>query len=68
MQAACNRVTNNIYEKFFMYFQGFYYSTCITGGFEKRNRASYERKAEEQLPAGVSVGVEENTGTVEAPN
>lgn len=67
-QAACNRLTNNIYKKYFTCFQGFYCGTCITGGFEKRNQASCERKAGEQLPAGMSVGGEENAGTVEAPN
>lgn len=51
-----------------MCFQGVYCAMCITGGFEKRNQASYERKAGEQLPAGMSVGGEENAGTVEAPN
>lgn len=68
MQAASNRLTSKIYEKYFTCFQGFYYGTCTTGGFEERNQASYERKAGGQLPAGMSIGGDENACTVESPN
>lgn len=67
MQDACNSF-NKYFRKHFTCFQGFYCGTCITGGFENKNQASYERKAREQLPAGMSIDRQENAGTVEAPN
>lgn len=68
MQPFCNRLTNGMYEKYFTCFQGLYCGTSITEGFEKRDQASYERKAGKLLNARMSVGGKENAGTVDAPN
>lgn len=60
MPAACNGLTNNIYEKYFTCFQGFYFWYMDNWGLWKNNWASYERKAGEQLPVGMSIGGDKN--------